>query len=187
MPNHHQPYFWKKMPFVRLIIPFGAGILIQWYFDFSSFPLLAIAGFATLAIFIFFRLPFAVMYTYRWLPGISINFLLIVIGAFITYNKDIRKKPGWIGHYSRDSLAVLATLQEPLVEKAKTYKAEAAVEAVNKGEWKNATGNVLIYFSKDSSIPTLQYGSQVLLYKPLQQIKNSGNPGSFNYKQYNAL
>ena len=188
MPKHHQPYFWKKMPFVRLIIPFIAGILIQWISNFSPLILLAVGGFIAIIIFIFFWLPFGVKYTYRWLPGVSINLLLIITGAFIIHNKDIRKKPGWIGNYSLDSIALLATIKEPLVEKAKTYKAEASVEAVNiNSKWKDATGNVIIYFSKDSSLPEIKYGSQVLFYKLLQQIKNSGNPGNFNYKQYNAF
>lgn len=188
MPANRQPYFWKRMPFVRLIIPFIAGILLQWLFDFSPVVLLAAAALAILVIFIFFRLAFAAKYTFRWLQGISINLLLIVIGAFILYNKDIRKKPDWVGNYTTGSIAVLATIHEPLIEKAKTYKAEALVEAINsKGEWKSVTGKVLIYFSKDSLKSNLHYGSQVLFYKSLQQIKNSGNPGSFDYKQYNAF
>ncbi len=188
MPNHYQPYFWKSMPFIRLIIPFIAGILIQWICGFSPLILLAVGGFIASIIVIFFWLPFAVKYTYRWIPGISINLLLVVTGAFVIYNKDISEEPDWIGNYSTDSMAVLATIKEPLVEKAKTYKAEASVEAINsKGEWKDATGNVLVYFSKDSSMPEIKYGSQVLFYKPFQLIKNSGNPGSFNYKQYVAF
>lgn len=176
------------MPFIRLIIPFIAGILIQWIFNFS--PLILLAGVALIAliIFIFSRLPFAVKYTYRWIPGISINLLFIIIGAFVIYNKDISKKPNWIGNYSTDSTAVLATIKEPLVEKAKTYKAEVSIEAINiRGKWKDATGNVLVYFSKDSSMPGMKYGSQILFYKSLQPMKNSGNPGSFNYKQYCAF
>ena len=185
---HHQPHFWKRMPFIRLIIPFIAGILIQRIGDFSPRILLITAGVIALIIFLFFRLPFAVKYTYRWLPGFSINLLLIIAGTFVIYNKNISKEPNWIGNYSTDSTAVLATIKEPLVEKAKTYKAEASFEAINSnGEWKDATGNVLVYFSKDSSMPKMKYGSQVLFYKPLQPIKNSGNPGSFDYKQYNAF
>lgn len=188
MPANHQPYFWKQMPFVRLIVPFIAGILLQRFLDFSPVVLLAAAAFAFLVIIIFYRLAFAFKYTYRWLTGISINLLLIVIGAFILYNKDIRKKTDWVGNYTTDSIAILATIHEPLIEKAKTYKAEALIEAINsKGEWKSVTGKVLIYVSKDSIKSNLQYGSQVLFYKSLQEIKNAGNPGGFDYKQYNAF
>jgi competence protein ComEC len=184
----NQPYFWKRMPFVRLIIPFIAGILIQWISPFSLITLLALAGFVTLLIIIFSRLSLSLKYFYRWIPGIAINTLFVISGALIMHNTDIKNHQNWIGNYNTDSMAVLVTLQEPLVEKARSYKAEASVEAINsKGEWKDVKGNMLIYFSKDSSLPALQYGSQVLFYKPLQIIKNSGNPGSFDYKQYNAF
>ncbi|MEJ7678814.1 MAG: ComEC family competence protein [Segetibacter sp.] len=176
------------MPFIRLVIPFIAGIIIQWVCNFSPLTLLAVGGSIALIIIIFSLLPFAVRYTYRWLHGISINLLFIIAGAFIVYNKDIRKEPNWIGNYSTDSTGILATIKEPLIEKAKTYKAEASVEAVNiEGEWKVVSGNILIYFSKDSSLPEINYGSQVVFYKPLQRIKNSGNPGSFDYDQYCAF
>lgn len=184
----HQPYFWKQMPFIRLIIPFITGILIQWISNFSPLILFAAGGFIALIMFFFSWMPFAVKYTYRWLPGISINLLLIVAGALVVYHNDIRKEPNWVGNYRTDSVPVLVTIKEPLAEKAKTYKAEVSIEAINiRGEWKDATGNVLVYFSKDSSMPEMKYGSQVLFYKPLQPIKNSGNPGSFDYKQYNAF
>jgi competence protein ComEC len=184
----NQPYFWKKMPFVRLIIPFIAGILLEWNFAFSPAFLVIPAALFVIIIFVFLKLPLSLKFFYRWIPGIAINLFLVVSGALIVYNKDIRHEANWVGNYNTDSIAVLATLQEPLVEKAKSYKAEASVEAVNiNGEWRNTKGEALIYFSKDSSMPALQYGSQVLFYKPLQSIKNSGNPGSFDYKRYNAF
>lgn len=187
MPSVRQTYFWKKMPFVRLIIPFITGILLQWNFNFSPYFLFAFAACIAFVIVVFYCLPFSVKYTFSWITGISINPLFIIIGALAVYNNDITHKENWIGNYIADSIAVLATLQEPLVEKAKTYKAEASVTAIKtKGEWKNVTGKALIYFSKDD-MPPLRYGSQVLFYKPLQLIRNSGNPGSFDYKQYNAF
>lgn len=183
-----QPYFWKKMPFVRLIIPLIAGILLQSVFPFSPVVLLSVGVITSLFLVLHFFLSISTKYKLRWLPGLAINTLLVITGAFISFNKDIRHKSYWIGNYTINSVAVLATLQEPLVEKAKTYKAEASVEAINlNGEWKDATGKILIYFSKDSNIQAMSYGSRVLFYRPLQLIKNSGNPGGFDYKQYNAF
>ena len=44
-----------------------------------------------------------------------------------------------------------------------------------------------MYFKKDSIPPAVQYGSQIIIQKPLQSITNSGNPGGFDYKQYCAF
>jgi len=183
-----RPYFWKQMPFIRLIIPLIAGILLEWNLSFNPFALAGFAISAIIVLFIFSRLSLALKFSHSWIAGFAINLLFIAGGALIVYNKDIRNHQNWAGNYNTDKIAVLATLQEPLVEKAKSYKAEASIEAVNiKGEWKTVKGKALIYFSKDSSVPNLKYGSEVLFYKPLQLIKNTGNPGSFDYKQYNAL
>lgn len=176
------------MPFLRLIIPLITGILIQFYFGFSIFLLSLLAGVSVVLISIFFAVTFLKRYYFGWLAGIAVNLLLIVMGALIVLNNDIRNKKNWIGNFDKDSIAVLATIEEPLVEKAKSYKAEASVATVFvNGKWQEASGKILLYFAKDSNLPALKYGSQVLFYKTLRPIKNSGNPGSFDYRQYSAL
>ncbi len=182
-------YFWKEMPFVRFIIPLIAGIIFQFYAGLSLQLLLIILLVAILCLIIFLRINFARRYTLRWIQGGFIHLALLVFGSILLYQKDIKHNKEWIGHIKNDSLAVMTTLQEPLVAKAKSYKAEASIESVYiNGTWQKVQGKVLLYFGKDSaSQPTLNYGSQVIFYKPLQEIKNSGNPGNFNYKQFNAF
>ncbi|MEP6750863.1 MAG: ComEC/Rec2 family competence protein, partial [Bacteroidota bacterium] len=48
-------------------------------------------------------------------------------------------------------------------------------------------GNIIIYFKKDSFPEPLLYGAQIIFNKTLQPIRNSGNPGSFNYERYAAF
>ncbi|HEX8356593.1 MAG TPA: ComEC/Rec2 family competence protein, partial [Segetibacter sp.] len=188
MPEYSQPYFWKRMPFVRLLIPLITGILIQYLFHFSSLILFALAAFAVLPAIIFQALSFSSKYSKRWLPGLSVNLFIAAAGALIFHLNDIKNNKNWAGHYTGDSIAVLATIKEPLVEKAKSYKAEVDINALNiKGEWKEVTAKALVYFSKDSSKPALNYGSQVIFFKALQPIRNSGNPGAFDYAQYSAF
>jgi competence protein ComEC len=187
MAMHQKPYFWKQMPFVRLIIPFIAGILLQTYLNLSPTFLLTVSGLVSFLLLAFNFFPISLKYKSRAIAGFGLNILLSITAAYLVYNKDITQSQDWIGNIKTDSSAVLATVQEPLVEKAKTYKAEANVEAVQiKGEWRPVTGKILIYFSKDTNAIKLNYGSQVLFVKLLQEIKNSGNPGSFDYRQYNA-
>ena len=187
MSDRPKPYLWKQIPFIRLIIPLIAGILIQFISPISLNVLLILAGFISSIAIVFYLLNFSAKYTFRWVPGVAINLALLVAGALLIYKQDISNKKNWIGNYKSGSIAILVTVQEPLIEKAKTYKAEATVDAINiDGDWKNVSGKILVYFSKDN-IPILGYGSQVLFYKPLQPIKNSGNPGGFDYKQYNVF
>ena len=182
-------YFWKQMPFVRFIIPLIVGIIIQFYNNLSPTYFLAILSLSALGLAAFSFLKFSLKYSLRWVQGLIVHIALLSVGALCVYTKDIKHNKQWVGHFANDSIAVLATLQEPLVDKAKSYKAEAIIKSVNtNGSWQNAEGRLLLYFSKDSNnIPGLKYGSQVIFRKPLQEIKNSGNPGNFNYKQFNAF
>jgi competence protein ComEC len=181
------PHFWKRVPFIRLIIPLISGIILQFHFQFHLRMLFVTGSVLAFITIVYYFLPFSARYTFRWLFGVGVNMVLVMLGSGFIYLHDIRHKSDWAGRFSDENTIVLTTLKEAPVEKAKTYKAQASVEAVNvNGEWKAATGNILMYFSKDS-IPNLKYGSQVLFHKQLQDIKNSGNPGSFDYKQYNAF
>ncbi len=186
--NHPTIYFWKQVPSLRLLVPFIAGILIQWYVPIPlkvliiSFLFIALAGLA------FYILPQAYKFSLRWLQGIFVQLLLLVFGAGIVYNHDIVNNQLWIGNHYIDSSALLVTIKEPLVEKAKSYKALGAIEAVQiKGQWRQVKGNMLLYFKKDSLPPTVAYGTQIIFTKPLQKISNSGNPGAFNYQRFCAF
>lgn len=107
---------------------------------------------------------------------------------FLTWHKDIRNSAFWYGNDLKDSTIVIAIINEPLVEKAKSYKALAKVESKVDGDSQQvAKGDFLIYFARDSQSQTLKYGDRIIFKKPLQQIQNSGNPGNFNYNQYLAF
>jgi competence protein ComEC len=52
---------------------------------------------------------------------------------------------------------------------------------------KASKGNILIYFEKDSLSSAVQYGDQLIIFKSLQPVINSGNPGSFDFQAYCAF
>lgn len=81
--------------------------------------------------------------------------------------------------------AVLVTIEEPLAEKKQSYKSIASVQAVlYDHSIAKASGKIILYFQKDSISQQLHYGKQLVLYKALQPIKNTGNPGCFDYQRY---
>lgn len=114
--------------------------------------------------------------------------LLIAAGGIATYVKDIRNNPYNIVNVYHSKQEVLLTIGEPLVDKPNSYKAQATITAIRQGgRWQPATGEVLLYFYKGKTKPRLNYGNQVILHAVLEPIKNSGNPGAFDYKQYCLL
>lgn len=117
-----------------------------------------------------------------------IHLLLAGLGLLITWQKDIRNNSKWYGNYYRDSSYLLVRVDEPLVEKNKSFKADGYVESIlQDGKMIPCRGKLLLYFSKDSLKQELNYGDRIWIHKKLQPIKNSGNPGAFNYKRYAAF
>lgn len=175
----------KQYPFVRLVTALIAGILLQWYIQFSLTALFIAFGSLLAVAVMFALLPAAVTFNIQWIRGIALLLLPVVAGGIAVYVKDVRHNPQYIGNYYHPKQQVLVTIDEPLVDKPNSYKALATVTAIQQGGgWKKATGDVLLYFYKGKLKPNLQYGSQIILHANLQPIKNSGNPGAFDYKQY---
>ncbi|GAB3426604.1 ComEC/Rec2 family competence protein [Niabella aquatica] len=122
---------------------------------------------------------------YAALQGGVLILAAIACGMWLAYNKDVRHKRSWLGNICHQEQVLIATVKEPLVAKDKTYKTEASVTcAINSRGKRPLSGNIIIYFKKDSSVQNLKAGVQLLLKKPLQQIRNTGNPGSFDFRRY---
>jgi competence protein ComEC len=128
------------------------------------------------------------LFRFRIIQGINITLFLIVFGALITWQKDVRNHSNWYGKINATENFYVATINEAPVEKAKSYKALVSIETVvNKQVQQNLKGKALIYFDKDSSSGKLEYGDKIIFRKPLQAIRNSGNPAAFDYAQYCAF
>src|SRR5437868_4684287 len=77
-------------------------------------------------------------FSFRWLQGVFIMLLFVMIGMALIYTKDIRNQAGQVGDYYKAPVPLIITLEEPLVEKNSSYKALASVNAVEQThQWKN--------------------------------------------------
>ena len=175
----------KQIPALKFLLPLTIGILLQFHLA-ISFNLMA----ALVAVALSFLIPFTFLsnsqkFKWSWLKGLLITLVFVGLGGCLSYTKNTSNRPAWVGKYFKQNEPVLATLQENLVIKEKSFKALATVNAVYlQNKWQPVEGEVLLYFKKDSTTPKLQYGSQILITKNLDNIINSGNPGGFDYKQY---
>lgn len=129
-----------------------------------------------------------IRYKLRLFQGILLHIILAAFAMLLVWQKDIRHNKQWFGHFYNDSASLIVRIAEPLTEKSMSYKCEATVEAVSQnGKMIAVKGKLLIYFSRDSTASLFLYGDRILISKPLQRIKNSGNPGAFNYERYAAF
>lgn len=184
----HGSHFWKKAPFIKLLLGLIAGILLQWRLQLSIHISWIIFFASLISLAGFFFIPFFKRFKYFFISGLAATALFVSIGAFLAWNKDIRNDKSWIGNFYSEKDALVVTLDEPLVEKTKSYKANALVHfVVKEGKTIPVKGKMIIYLRKDSLVPQISYGSQIIFNKPIQEIKNSGNPGGFDYKRYSLF
>lgn len=181
-------YVWSKAPFIRLLVSLIAGIILQWQFQFSFNFLLRSSVFCFIIIVAYQFLSLKAKYKFRVFNGIFIFLLIAFAGAVIVWLKDVRNNSNNILHHYKDGSFVAVTIEEPLIEKSNSYKALASVNCIYADNiCKPTEGKIILYFKKDSSVKNLHYGSQIVFKKTLQQIKNAGNPGSFDYKRYSLF
>ncbi|MES2881141.1 MAG: ComEC/Rec2 family competence protein [Bacteroidota bacterium] len=178
-------YAWQKAPFLRLLVSLIAGIVLQWQLQFSVAALLVAFVLFFAVLFIYNLLPVTKKFRLQWITGFLINLVLATLGALLIWSNNITNNKQWFGNVYADKNLVVATIEEPLVEKQNSVKAIANINAVYKnGKQQLTTGSIIIYFKKDSNLKVLKYGSVISFVKPLQAIKNGGNPGGFDYKRY---
>lgn len=179
---------WKTAPFIRLLLPLLAGIAAEWYIGIQLWAIITSFSFLGGILILFEFLSIEIRYRLQWLQGLLINLIIATFAMLLVWRSDARNNLHWYGHFYNDSSRLIVHISEPPVEKAKSVKAECVVEAViNNGKLVRATGKIILYLSKDSNTSIPVYGSRVLVSKKLQPIKNSGNPGAFNYERYAAF
>src|ERR1043165_8684875 len=143
-------HIWRKVPFLRILLSLIAGIIIQWNFQIPLTLLwVSIIVFFLLFICLFF-IPVFDRFRFSFLNGLAICNLFIAIGALLTWYKDIRHDKQWFGNYYKETDKLVVTINEPLVEKTKSFKADATTDFLLHNESAvPVTGKVILYFKKD--------------------------------------
>ncbi len=173
---------WKSAPFVRLIAPLFSGVLLQAYQSVSILVIAACLATSITAYCTIYLFKLSKRFKLRIAQGVLIQLTIFFIGCLITWNNDIRNHKTWFGHTYADNDYLIVSLEEPLVKKEKTYKANATVTLlIRRKNQVSVNGKIILYFI---DTPQIQYGDRLLLKKPLQKIKNTGNPAAFDYARY---
>ncbi len=174
------------VPFVRIVIPFAAGILIYALWQIHVSPLLLVI---TLAFTIILQryLKSNSRRLFRNLPwiGVGLNLCLLFTGNQFAYFKaDINRAD----HFLRDSSEhgnAIVTLLEPPVEKDHSYKALVSVMYISGDDSSSSVrGRAIIYFSKDTAASHLRYGDVVMIPHRFTAVAPPLNPDEFDYRKY---
>lgn len=173
---------WKTTPMLRLVLPLVAGIVLCHFFSGVFWNYLLLAG------CILTSTAFLVAYRYPLYFGLSLGFLWVAIGGFLYFHSWSYNQKAFIGDIYSPGSICLVKLLEPLDAKPKSWRSIGAVQVYDSASqtWQPLAGKVILYFSKENFSDSVGLGTHLLIKKPLQIIKNSGNPGSFDYVFYAA-
>ena len=153
-------------PFVRLLVPFIAGIVLgdhcppEWRWLFLGLAL----GFSLL-------LPFLVTISFRRevLYGVCLLNALVFLGIFIA--SDLKYRPESLP--KRDYFAIVNEYPE---ERDKSFR--IVIRLIDPGI------RILAYFEKPDSFPMVEPGSVVWFRGKPELLQKSGNPFEFDYQAY---
>lgn len=177
---------WRQAPFLRLLPPLATGIAWQLLFP-DTFAGLFLMFFAAgfLLYGIYHCIPASRRLRWSWLAALGLDLLVSATGVLLMYRADWTRRPDFGGKLMTDSSYFVLQLEEPPVEKPKTWKATASLQYVLTGKEKHiACGKALLYFHKqaDGSFPL--YDGERVMIRHLGPIPDDGNPGAFDYRGY---
>lgn len=179
---------WEELPALRLLLPFIGGILLAIYTPISivQLPFFALSLWAILLLLNNWQ-KWKEAYHLQWVFGAILSVFLFVSGFTITRQQQQSERPNHFSHFITDSSFVLVRLNEPLIEKERSFKAMVAVQEVHTGTEVHSTiGKAIVYLPKDSTTSPLKYGDILLAKANFTNIAAPKNPGEFDYKQYLA-
>ncbi len=177
----------SQIPFVRILVPFIAGIITELYFPLH--PIFVYSAALSLCILFLWNWrekTKGAQYPLRWVYGSLAAIFLYSSGyclALLHTPSEKKNYAGYIVTGNRDSLVI--TITSIPQEKQKTIKATGEITSIIKnGISCNTTGKALFYFQKDSISKKLNYGDELLVYSQLNEIEPPTNPDEFDYKQF---
>jgi competence protein ComEC len=177
--------FWSQIPFLRLLLPFLAGILVQTYIQSNSYKtIIGALLFAVLGLVIYSSNKVKIKYRYSWTYGLIFYPCFFMLGVFLVYINTAVNISSHVSKY-KNLGAYVVRLSEPTLEKQNSIKVLVDISsAKTETEWKNVSGKLMLYLKKDSNSLKLKYGDEILIRTKIDTIKPPQNPGEFDYKQY---
>lgn len=187
MTSSKPVHLWKRAPFTRLLPALVAGILVEHYLQPSLIFIFSLLIVAVLSMFLISIQKVATRFSHRVFAGTLWMVMIFLMGMLASHFNNIRNDKAWHGHYFTQAEYWEVTIITPPEEKENSIKALAKVEyGYGINEVFSVKGKSLLYLSKDSNAASLRQGDILFIRNKFQPIRNTGNPGSFDYRNYMA-
>jgi competence protein ComEC len=174
--------FIPRIPLIRLLLPFIAGIIFAWS---SSLDLPEIIFIPVVLIFIaaliFQKKIVRNSINRKSIDGILILPVLFFCGWGICTVNTANEK----NNAEEKTNSFLVTLLNDPVVKERSVKLVVEEQSERSGgSWKAGREKMLVYLQRDASAENLKYGDKILVYGRAGEIPAPKNPGEFDYKEF---
>ena len=169
-------------PFVRLVVPFSGGILLQDHLPLGWCTLVCV--FATIALFLalFSILSLKRQYFLGWIRGLLLVLLFAAAGSAL-FKTHMESPPQFNG----EKTAFLAEINDIPQEKPRSWQVILRIKQYRYGQnAEHSNSRVLAYFQKNDSLAPFKPGEMILGEAYIHPIRNYGNPEEFDYRSYMA-
>jgi competence protein ComEC len=173
----------RRLPFVRLLVPFLGGIVTEELVFCQKVNLLPVLFIFSLFFVVMFFVRLGKSYKYRWLWGMLIFVILFLFGAEIMKNR-CRQTTLML---NRQTFFRGVIIEKPDVDArfAKlTFKITEYRDSAK--NWIGVDEKTMVYISADSISNTLKLGDVLMLNTTFAANSPPKNPEEFNYSYYLA-
>jgi len=164
---------WKTSPFLRLLLPLIAGIVVEKYLPLGSIFLIPVFCLSVLLIVLCNFFSFPGFFGLDWMAGVAIQFAIFSFGRMVMYvHQDKTLEESSCFSKNRSNLLLLRLLSDP-VPRQKSWKAVAKITGLYKDQrcfFENE--KVLVYFNKNLDAGQVSGGSLIVTKKELSPIQN---------------
>lgn len=179
---------WTRYPFVRLVIPLIAGIIIYKISgDKLALPLWAV--FVPLVFLPLYRfLPEKSAYSGRWIYGLLLNSFLIISGFLLAgLHKEINHRNHFSKYLTPETSVISGIVVDEPSERANSLRFTLKPDVIKSdNQIQQVSGRIMVYASKDSTAKTIRYGDRITFTEHPTQVPGPKNPGEFDFAAYLA-
>ncbi len=180
-------YVWKRTPLLRLLLPFGTGILLCMRFKFPMVIIFWALIFFVICLGIIQFRKKKIAFQLRHLPVLIFTVVFLLFGMLLTELADPRISEHYFSKHFSQGMTVRVCIDEAPDAKEKSMKMIVSVLSVsNDSSLKVVNGKLLLYIRSDSSSRSLQVDDEILINCDINEVGKRRNPFEFDYANYLA-
>lgn len=173
----------RNIPFVRILLPFAAGILVCSFLELNLnvlFPMLIVLG--GLMMLYFINKKRTTRYA-NWLYLVICDVFLVLAAFYCCYLNNVKNDPHHFSHFvTAGEQDWVGEIKDLPMEKERFYKVLMDVRRLN--DQNSVYGKVMVYLKKPVELSLLQPGNLLKLNSAFISPKEPLNPHEFNYKEF---